>query len=333
MSRHAGPPRKVIVGATKHAMWGEYPGLEARLAELGVLIDEMAARAAEKYPGAGLDIVALPEAAVNGGLNGSAEKVSFPLDGPVLAAMAAKARQHNCYVVAPMFLCETALSGGRIGDYTNVAVLLDRAGEVAGIYRKVHAVSGRDAVELEGGVTPGTDFPVFQCDFGTLGLQICFDIVYEDGWRALADKGAELVIWPTQSPGQLKPAVKAMQHSYYILSSTWRNNASLIDPTGHVVREIRDGDRRVFVEQIDLSYALIGWQPQLGNGKAFDDAYGDRAGYRYSEAEDGGIFWSNDPATPIMKMVEELDLRLMAGEVERNRRLQDQVRGGPPNLK
>ena len=86
------------------------------------------------------------------------------------------------------------------------------------------------------------------------------------------------------------------------------------------------------VEQIDLDYVLLSWQPQLKNGRAFDDKYGDRAGYRYSEAEDGGIFWSNDPAKPVMEMVRELELELPADNVERNRKLQEKLRGGPPSL-
>ena len=55
-------------------------------------------------------------------------------------------------------------------------------------------------------------------------------------------------------------------------------------------------------------------------------------GYRYSEAEDGGIFWSNDPAKPVMEMVRELKLELPADNIERNRELQEKLRGGPPSL-
>jgi hypothetical protein len=231
-------------------------------------------------------------------------------------------------------LRETALTGGPVGDPVNAAAVLDRTGALAGIYRKVHAVSVGDPVQLEGGVLPGHDFPVFDLDFGRVGIQICFDMAYDDGWDTLADKGAELVLWPSQSPGQISAAMRAMRGRYYVLSSTWRHNASLLDPTGHRIREIRQ-DRNegpVFVEQIDLSYVLLGWQPDLGNGKAFDDAFGDRAGYRYSEAEDGGIFWSNDPDMPIMDMVRQLKLNLPGPDIERNRILQDKLRGGPPSL-
>ena len=137
------------------------------------------------------------------------------------------------------------------------------------------------------------------------------------------------VAWPTQSPQTVLPSHYAFTHGYYVVSSTWRNNASLFAPTGLTAARIEEPDR-VLVSRIDLSYTLLPWQPALRNGEALSERYGDRVGYRYSEAEDGGIFWSNDPQTPIAQMVRELDLEGPGDAVERSRKLQDLVRGGPP---
>ena len=60
------------------------------------------------------------------------------------------------------------------------------------------------------------------------------------------------------------------------------------------------------------------------------ERFGERVGYRYYEAEDVGIFWSNDPSTPIAQMTRELGLDHVDTEIERNRRVQDAARGGPP---
>ena len=309
-------PRKVIVGTLMYNMFHEYPGLEQRLEELGRFIDEMAVQAQQQYPGKGLDIVALPEMAVNGNAKGSAADVAVPIEGPVLDMMGAKAREHQCYIAVPLYLEDDRAKG----LYSNAVVLLDRHGEVVGTYRKVYPVAGRYQNVLEGGVTPGDGFPVFNCDFGRVGFQICFDILFDDGWEALGRQGAELVIWPTQSPGQIKPAFRAMRNNYFVLTSTWRNNASLLDPTGHRIREIT-GEDGVFVEQIDLDYVLLTWQPELRDGQALTEKYGDRVGFRYSRAEDSGIFWSNAPDKPIMEMVRELDLELPQDLLDRNRRL------------
>ena len=59
---------------------------------------------------------------------------------------------------------------------------------------------------MEHGSTPGKEEPVFQCDFGKLGIQICYDMDFDYGWRELARQGAELVAWPTQSPQTSQPA-------------------------------------------------------------------------------------------------------------------------------
>ena len=319
------PPRKVVVGSLMYPMWFEYPGVQKRCEALAGFIDEMAKKAKEKH-GTGLDIAALPEVAVNGNMKGGAKQVSFPLEGPVLDILGAAAKRNKCYVVVPMYWPEDA---AKTKCY-NICALLDRQGKVAGIYRKVHAVDSGKADELEGGCLPGKDFPVFQCDFGKVGLQICFDMSYDDGWETLAKKGAELVIWSTQSPGILSAQARAYKNKYYLLSSTWRNNISLVDPTGEVIAQSKTAPS-VMVEQIDLAYVQIAWQAKLGNGKAFTDKYGKGAGYRYSEAEDGGIFWSNDPNIPVMKMVRDLGLELPAVSIDRNKKLQDKLRGGPPS--
>jgi len=321
------PPRKIVVGSLMYPMYHDYPGVEKRCQELAAFIDDMAKQAQEKYR-TGLDIAALPENAVNGGMAGSARDKSNPLEGPVLDILGAAARRHKTYLIVPMIWAEDAAKT----KLYNIQALLDRQGKLAGIYRKVHLVDSTDSGQLESGCLPGKDFPVFQCDFGKVGLQICFDMWYDDGWETLARKGAELVIWSTASPQILGAQCRAHRHHYYLLSSTWRNNVSLVDPTGTVIAQNKAGPAGLIVEQIDLSYALLAWQPKLDNGHAFTAKYGKKAGFRYSEAEDGGIFWSNDPAIPVMRMVRELGLELPAASTERNRLLQNKVRGGPPSL-
>lgn len=316
-------PRKVTVGTCIYPMYqsqNPWPGLTGRLQQLSDLIDGMAAEA-QSACGSGLDLAVLPEVAINGGLEGDAAAVSFPLGGAVHDAMGAVARRHSCYIVVPMFLAEED------GTFSNACVLLDRQGAVAGTYRKVFPVVGYGQDLLEGGVTPGTEFPVFDCDFGRLGMQICFDGCFVEGWAALGAAGAELVVWPTMSPQTVRPAAYASAHGYYLVSSTWRNNATMFYPNGMTAAQIRDPDR-LLVRQLDLTYENIGWQPSLGDGAALTRAYGDAVGYDYSAAEDNGIFWSNDPARPIGQMVEELGLETMSQVMARNRALQDEMRPG-----
>ena len=318
-------PRKVVVGTTIYSIWQGWPGLEARLAQLGAQVDEMAATARREHE-AGLDLAVLTEYAVTAGREGDAGEVALQLDGPVRAFFAGKAREHQTYIIVPMILAED-----RARDvYSNAAVLFDRQGEVAGIYRKVYCVAAPGQDELEGGLTPGTQHKVFETDFGRLGIQICWDMAYDEGWRELAEAGAEIVAWPSASPQTIRPALRAHEGRYYLVSSTPRNNATIFDPLGQVVAQVRsdavlESGMATLVTQVDLDYEILGWQAKLGNGRAFDEAYGGRAGYRYSEAEDGGVFWSNDPDKPISAMVDALGLERWDDAVERNRRLRERV--------
>ncbi len=291
------PPRKVIVGSAVQGFWVEYPGLEKRLAELAALIDEMQAAALARY-GRGLDLAVLPEVALTGEAGEDAPARAVAWDGPVGARFAEKARTARCYIVVPTYLREP---GGAL-RVSNAAVLVDRSGKVAGIYRKVHLVVSADGRRMEGGATPGTEFPVFACDFGKLAIQICYDIEFDLGWRELARKGAELIAWPTQSPQTVHPAARALAHGCWIVSSTWRDNASLFEPTGKIAAQVRP-PARILVEEIDLSYAILPWSAGLRKGKALEEKFGARIGYRYYEDEDCGLFWSNDPQTPVRRMI------------------------------
>ena len=96
-------------------MFGKYPGRETRLGELARLVDRMAAASAERYGAAGLDIAALPEYSVSGGLNGPEKDVASPIEGSVLEVMGGAARRNTCYIALPMLLTEDA----RRGIYSN----------------------------------------------------------------------------------------------------------------------------------------------------------------------------------------------------------------------
>ena len=107
------------------------------------------------------DIACLPEL--------FARSAAEPVPGPTTERLAAWARKHSSYVIAGI----KTLSGGR--SY-NSAVLLDRSGKLMGRFDKIHPTER----ELENGITPGaTDPPVFETDFGIIGIQICFDV----NWR------------------------------------------------------------------------------------------------------------------------------------------------------
>jgi hypothetical protein len=245
--------------------------------------------------------------------------------GEVLPRIAARASRHHCYLVMPMLLREEGLPV----RYSNAAVLVDRQGKLVGIYRKVHPVASEGTELLEGGLTPGRDFPVFDCDFGRVGIQICFDMLYADGWDALARKGAEIVVLPSASAETSRPCMYALQHEYYIVSASPRSHATVINPLGLVEEQVTE-EGALLVHKIDLSYAEVHWDEALEEGVSLTRRYGQNVGFHYYRSEDKGIFWSNDPKTTIGQMISSLGLETSDSNVERVRLLQDKARGGPP---
>ena len=317
------PPRKVIAGTVMQSYWETHPGLKKRLTQLTNNVDRMQAESQRSY-GRGLDLAVLPEVAVTGETGRDVAATAVPLDGEVRAMFAELARKHHCYLVAPTYLKE---SGPKV-RYSNAAILFGRSGEVIGTYRKMHLVVSEDGRTFEGGCSPGQDVPVFDCDFGKLGIQICYDMEFDYGWNELARKGAELIAWPTQSPQTSHPAFRAMQNRCYIISSTWRNNASVFEPTGKIPAQVLQPNSTL-VHQLDLSYAILPWQPKLQKGEAMRKKYGDKVGFRYYEDEDCGIFWSNDSQLSVAEMARSIGVLEAEAMLERVRSIYHdaQVRG------
>jgi predicted amidohydrolase len=313
--------------------WGEFPGLDKRLQQLMEIVDRQQAQSQKQY-GRGLDLAVLPEVAITGQGEsvGNVSEWSFPLEGPVQDAFSRKARELHAYVIAPLYLLEDKATK----RCSNSAVLFGRQGEVAGIYRKVHLVVNDDD-ELEHGCTPGPDVPVFECDFGRLGIQICYDMDFDSGWKELARKRADVVVWPSQSPQRARPVPRAIYGHYYIVSSTWRKDACVFEPTGKIIAQVdwkpgmgepggwnqvgpsKPIQDNVLVQEIDLSYAFVQYDRKLKNGELFTTTFGDKAGFRYYDDEDRGIFWSNDPHMTVGQMVRQLNLREEQDDLQHDR--------------
>ncbi len=209
-SFEAAPPRNPVVRLVTISQ-DELRGrpdrevLEATMARLG--------QAASFQPA----IACLPELAVRG--------PAEPVPGPSTERLAAWARSHSCYV---LFGLKT-LAGGKIH---NSAVLLDRAGRVVGQYDKMHPTE----TELAGGVVPGnTEVPIFQTDFGPIGIQICFDVNWWDNWKRLKSKGAKIIFFPAAYPAARQIGALALMNQCYVVSSTQRGPSSIYDITGGVL--------------------------------------------------------------------------------------------------
>ncbi len=154
-------------------------------------------------------------------------QLAEPVPGPITDRMAAWARAHNCYVICP-------IHERHDGKIFNTAVVIDRAGRIAGSYRKIHVVE----TEMEAGASCGRSAPsAIQTDFGKIGVQICFDVNWPDGWGTLKQAGAEIVFWPSAYPGGRALYPLAWNNNFHIVSVPWCRPGvvQIIDISGDVL--------------------------------------------------------------------------------------------------
>ncbi len=183
-------------------------------------IDLFLAAANQSAPGK-QDIVLFPEGmtVVGNGLTYLA--VSEPVPGPTTARLGQFARERNSYVVAGLYESE----GKAV---YNTSVLIDRSGKLIGKYRKVYL----PREEYEAGLTPGNTFPVFDTDFGRIGMMICYDVFFSDPAYELAKQGAEIILLPIWGGDETLAKARAIENRIFLITSGYDHPTYIMDPDG-----------------------------------------------------------------------------------------------------
>ena len=112
-------------------------------------------------------------------------------DGPTVKLMQERAKQHRMVIVAPLY--EEAMTG----VYYNTAAVIDADGTYLGKYRKTHIPQVAGFYEKFFFKPGNSGWPVFQTAYCKLGVYICYDRHFPEGWRALALNGAEYIVNPS----------------------------------------------------------------------------------------------------------------------------------------
>jgi predicted amidohydrolase len=193
----------------------------------------------------GADIILLPEGITIVGTGKKYADVAEPVPGPTTAMLGEAAKRRKAYIAAGIYEREgTAMY--------NTAVLIDRAGKVIGKYRKVYL----PREETEGGLTPGMDYPVFQTDFGKVGMMICWDVQYADPARALALRGAELVLMPIWGGNETLGKARAIENHVFLATSGYSYPTYILDPNGETLAAASEGGAAA-VATIDLNRRYV----------------------------------------------------------------------------
>jgi predicted amidohydrolase len=175
-----------------------------------------------------------------------------PIPGPTTEYFGDVAKQNGIHIALSLYERDGHL-------IYNTAVLLSPEGKLIGKYRKVCLPHG----EVEKGVAPGTEYPVFDTKFGKVGLMICYDGFYPEVARALTAKGAEVIAWPVWGCDPLLARARACENRVYVVSSTFTDPkadwmmSGIIDPAGKVVAQAKESGS-VAIHEADLSKPLIG---------------------------------------------------------------------------
>ncbi len=112
-------------------------------------------------------------------------------DGPTVKLMQERAKKHRMVIVAPLY--EEAMTG----VYYNTAAVIDADGSYLGKYRKTHIPQVAGFYEKFFFKPGNSGWPVFQTAYCKLGVYICYDRHFPEGWRALALNGAEYIVNPS----------------------------------------------------------------------------------------------------------------------------------------
>ena len=138
--------------------------------------------------GRGADLAVFPEA-TQARFGSDLPGIAEPLDGPFGGGLAEAARASGVALVAGVF--EPA-PGGRV---YNTAVAYDATGARIAAYRKIHlfdALGERESAV----VAPGAEPVVTDLAGVRVGIMTCYDVRFPELARALAVRGAELIVIP-----------------------------------------------------------------------------------------------------------------------------------------
>ncbi|MEU4092379.1 nitrilase-related carbon-nitrogen hydrolase [Streptomyces sp. NPDC026673] len=209
-------------------------------------------------------------------------------DGPTVVRMQALARETGLVMVVPVYEIE------QDGFYYNTAAVFDADGSYLGKYRKHHIPQVKGFWEKYYFKPGNLGWPVFDTAVGKIGVYICYDRHFPEGWRALGLAGAQLVYNPSATHRglssylwQLEQPAAAVANEYFVAAinrvgqepaygdNDFYGTSYFVDPRGQFVGDVAsDKEEQLIVR--DLDFDLI---PAVRQQWAFyrdrrPDAYG-----------------------------------------------------------
>ncbi len=192
-----------------------------------------------------------------------------PAEGPILRRFQSVAKELGIVMVLPIYEEADA------GIYYNTSLLVDADGEYLGKYRKNHLPHVEKFWEKFYFRPGNLGYPVFETAVGKVGMYICYDRHFPEGWRELGLNGAHLVFNPNATkPGlsnrlwEVEGPAAAVANGYFVLQPNrvgledneygdeavfFYGTSNVIDPKGNFVgAQGSSSDEELLVRDLDL---------------------------------------------------------------------------------
>jgi predicted amidohydrolase len=223
----------------------EKGALAANHARLMAALDQLALR--------GADVVITSECFLDGYVctepwvtaENLAQYAVAPAESPFVQEIAAWTRQIGAWFVLG---CSRLAAAGVF----NSALILDRQGQLAGVYDKTHCQTHDQKF------CAGRALPVFPSDFGPFGVLICADRRWPETVRTLALGGARIIFNPTYGMHDERNLHMMQTRSYeseVFIAFTHPRQALVTDPAGQILRNETDDHVPFVVTTLDLAEA------------------------------------------------------------------------------
>jgi beta-ureidopropionase len=186
-------------------------------------------------------------------------------DGPTTKLLQEVAERHSIVIVAPMYEVEQP------GVYYNTAAVIDADGTYLGKYRKNHIPQVKGFWEKFYFRPGNTGYPIFDTAVGRIGVYICYDRHFPEGWRALGLAGAKIVFNPSATSRglseylwRLEQTSAAVANEYFVGTinrvgveplgdNEFYGQTYFADPRGQLIGDAAsDTEEEIVVRDLDL---------------------------------------------------------------------------------
>jgi beta-ureidopropionase len=187
-------------------------------------------------------------------------------EGPTVRQMMDVARETGTVLVVPLYEVEQP------GVFYNTAAVIDADGRFLGKHRKNHLPQVKGFWEKYYFRPGNLGYPVFDTAVGRIGVYICYERHFPEGWRALGLGGARIVFNPSATSRglseylwRLEQPAAAVANEYFVGTinrvgteplgqDEFYGQSYFVDPRGQLVGEAAsDVNDEIVVRDLDLS--------------------------------------------------------------------------------